>query len=298
MRSALNIVELPEASKGFTLVELLVVITIIVVLLSLLSPALDQAVYQAELAACGAKLKAFGSGLTSGATAYRRAYPTRQVLGLPISVSMPAGAGTSAALDDRPILREYLGVSLNKALNDPLTKAVDIDGSKPNSSVQGSYAMWFSWNTGENERSMRKLGDRWTWSAGRDGAKGTADDVEYSFDLLAQDYHQRYSVTPYNLTSHPDHDQVLWQIAYKDAGGANANGITILGSETTSGWLLSGADEFGALDYNLAFADGAVIRYAKVTGHDTDERMTRVPITRAPPGAESATVDWYRVPKP
>lgn len=282
---------------GFTIVELLVVITIIVILLALLAPAMDQAIYEAELAVCGAKLKAFGGGLSSGAVAHRRAYPQRLVVGLPISVSMPAGAGSSAALDDRPALRNYIGGSLNAALNDPLTKAVDIDGSRNSTSVQVSYAMWFSWNTGSDERSMRKLGDRWTWSGGPDGAKGTADDIEYSFNLLAQDYHQRYS-TPYNLTSHPDHDQILSQIAYEDAGGANVNGVTILGSETTSGWLLWGADDFGSLDYNMAFADGAVIRYATVTGHDTDERMTRVPVARSPPGRADATVDWYRVPKP
>jgi len=38
--------------RAFTLIELLVVITIIVVLLALLIPALDKAIYQAELAMC------------------------------------------------------------------------------------------------------------------------------------------------------------------------------------------------------------------------------------------------------
>src|ERR1041385_5328344 len=47
---------------AFTLIELLVVITIIVVLLALLTPALDRAVYQAELASCGGRLKALGAG--------------------------------------------------------------------------------------------------------------------------------------------------------------------------------------------------------------------------------------------
>ena len=41
-----------RAQSAFTLVELMVVITIIVLLLALMMPALDKAVYQAELASC------------------------------------------------------------------------------------------------------------------------------------------------------------------------------------------------------------------------------------------------------
>src|ERR1041384_4524111 len=47
----------PRLTTAFTLVELLVVVAIIVVLLSLLTPALDKAIYQAELAVCGADLR-------------------------------------------------------------------------------------------------------------------------------------------------------------------------------------------------------------------------------------------------
>jgi prepilin-type N-terminal cleavage/methylation domain-containing protein len=63
-----------RASRGFSLVELLVVITIIVVLLALLTPALDQAIYQAELAACGAQLKGIGTGVLTYAAASRQSY--------------------------------------------------------------------------------------------------------------------------------------------------------------------------------------------------------------------------------
>ena len=45
------------AKSAFTLIELLVVVTIIVVLLAMLTPALDKAIYQAELAVCGAHKK-------------------------------------------------------------------------------------------------------------------------------------------------------------------------------------------------------------------------------------------------
>ena len=48
------------ATSGFTLVELLVVITIITVLLAMLTPAMDQAMEVAMKAKCGANLHTFG----------------------------------------------------------------------------------------------------------------------------------------------------------------------------------------------------------------------------------------------
>src|SRR5688500_13745385 len=64
-------------TRGFTIVELLVVITIIVILLALLMPGMDRAIYQAELAVCAAKLDAVSSGTTLYALNHRRAYPYR-----------------------------------------------------------------------------------------------------------------------------------------------------------------------------------------------------------------------------
>ena len=47
-------------NTAFTLIELLVVVTIIVVLLALLTPALDTAIEQANIAVCGSHLKGIG----------------------------------------------------------------------------------------------------------------------------------------------------------------------------------------------------------------------------------------------
>lgn len=55
-----------KATHGFSLIELLVVVTIIVVLLALLTPALDKAMEQAERAVCGANQR----GVVSGAVMY------------------------------------------------------------------------------------------------------------------------------------------------------------------------------------------------------------------------------------
>src|SRR3970040_128099 len=68
----------PPMKRGFTLIELLVVITIIVVLLALLTPALDKAIYQAELAVCATHLKTIANGAALYAGEYKRRWPYRQ----------------------------------------------------------------------------------------------------------------------------------------------------------------------------------------------------------------------------
>src|SRR5687767_13925462 len=66
------------ARRGFMLIQLLVVIGIIVILLAILTPALDRAMYSAELAACGSTMKGLAlSGLTY-AFDHNRVYPSRR----------------------------------------------------------------------------------------------------------------------------------------------------------------------------------------------------------------------------
>src|SRR5687767_12600186 len=64
-------------SKAFSLVELLVVVTIITVLMALLAPAMDQAIYQAELAVCGANQRTTAGAVTLYAAGNKRSYPYR-----------------------------------------------------------------------------------------------------------------------------------------------------------------------------------------------------------------------------
>src|ERR1051325_2010409 len=93
-----------KSNAGFTVVELLVVITIIVVLLSLLAPAMDRAIYQAELAVCESRLKAIGTGSQVYAMDYQRHYPVRsavQVATQPTGPWRPNELADGLGNDDR-----------------------------------------------------------------------------------------------------------------------------------------------------------------------------------------------------
>src|SRR5688572_16271253 len=103
---------------AFTLIELLVVVAIIVVLLAMLTPALDKAIYAAELTVCGANMKVIGTAVTSYASNQRRYYPNRTLAeNRAMNIS---GNGK----DFRPAISPYL--SINKNLIDPFCKPVDI----------------------------------------------------------------------------------------------------------------------------------------------------------------------------
>lgn len=61
--------------RGFTLVELLVVVAIITILVALLLPTITQARFSARLAICKSNLRSFGTALSSYAGDYRAWYP-------------------------------------------------------------------------------------------------------------------------------------------------------------------------------------------------------------------------------
>src|ERR1041385_499150 len=170
---------------AFTLVELLVLMTIIVILLTLLTPAIDRAMYQAELAVCMSKLHVVTTGAIAYASGNKRHYPDRPSFratsakggARPFLIyGGNSGAAKSAAytLDDRAILRQFL--SINKTLLCPFVLPVDLDGADKNSYVASSYELYFGFQyTGLP--GMFKLGDRLVFDDNRSNVLAADTDV-------------------------------------------------------------------------------------------------------------------------
>src|SRR5688500_8442249 len=100
--------------RAFTLIELLVVAAIIAVLIALLLPALDAAIYQAELTQCGANQGSMAMALQIYAAKHQRRYPHRPDIGeAAMATTQLRGAGVSVNYTGN--LKGY--VSLNRQFN-------------------------------------------------------------------------------------------------------------------------------------------------------------------------------------
>ncbi len=245
------------ARCAFTLIELLVVVAIITILLALLMPALDKAVYQAELTVCGARLKAITTGVTSYATGNKRSYPNRP--GVTLDGGYQPVFLLDNAYDDRVLLRPYMPI--NTTLEDPLCAKVDLEDTAASVYVFAGYDLWFGWNyhpNGISQKGMNRMGDRFTW--------------DRSFNLLAGDY-DILQDGQFAVGSHPDRDGLMVNSPFQN----RTSGGNIC---TYSQWGASNAKPRGLIDMNFAYDDGSVRRLNGMATNPVDDpRMLRLPYT-------------------
>ena len=258
-----------RSPDAFTLIELLVVITIIVVLLALLAPAIDRAVYRAELAVCAARLNATGETVLTYAMENKRHYPGRVGLDDPPSPRRVSDIKTDSG-DDRPGMKSYMP-ALNAMFQCPLTGKADLEGSLDSSYVIGSYVRWYGFQYATTSGlgsgfvgtaspttkvaangGMRRMGDALGWT----DAFGP-----HSFRVLAGDL---YVVNNWVQSAHPDKDGALFDRVVQDGplnDDASAAGVaSALQYYTFSCWNRGNQPVRGAIDRNLVMDDRSVLQ--------------------------------------
>jgi prepilin-type N-terminal cleavage/methylation domain-containing protein len=265
--------------SGFTLIELLVVITMIVVLLALLTPALDQSIYQAELAVCGAQQKGIIAGGQQYAVNFKRHYPHRAGMRTNWEPEfLYVGNPNGPQHDTRKAIKGYVDL---KALVDPLCKEVDLSLNSTNTNtdpnqiwVISSYNLWWDaqYNSGTVRfKGMFKVGDKFTW---RDLNDPQAPELAFGLILNDRDsYNPAPGLGNEAHFSHPDADGVLVNVALQDepftVGPVSNLHVTI------SFWRGETTHLRGPVDGNYGYDDGSVQRKARVG--IADERMVRIP---------------------
>lgn len=255
------------SKKGFTLIEVLVVVGIVVILLAILVPVINKAIYQSELAACGADLKGMTTSFLMYANDNIRVYPqvTETRLGGPEWIAFSQiGLDASYRHDLRPLVEPYMVLSSFHCVLSPDISFEYADTGRPapgtNVLVVSNYLIWAGWRLDAKESVMVRVGDRWSWQGTRFRVlAGDSDGAEDNGNGLAS-------------ASHPDENGVMVGEAHQNSGGF-----------TWSDWDSTPSLKRGTLDNNFAMDDGAVIRYNDVLLKDP--RMKRV-------------YEYYQVPQP
>lgn len=291
--------------KAFTLIELLVVVTIIVILLALLTPALDKAIYQAELVVCMTNQRAAVTGLHMYTVDFKRRYPHRggvndEANTVNKGISFSSWRDTSLRTvdpfgdyDDRAALKGY--IVLNSHLNCPLNPELDLDNDletpdpMARSNTECPYQLWYGFQFRRNgdgtpEPGLLKLGDRlrftdWTDLSGRTAV----------FDVLVSDMDDFLIPNNVVLGTHPDRDGVMGHLFQQD-----------FALFTISRWQSAGTVKRGLIDRNFAHGDGSASRIAEITVSDSqDEKrgLERVPIFSNGGGYNGSVGQYSTLPK-
>ena len=283
-------------SHGFTLVELLVVVALITILLAMLMPAMEKAVYAADLVRCGANLDATVGGALLYAMDFQRAYPAAEIprdAGYQPDLIGRRDNNNQSKRDVRPIVTGYMNL---RQWLDPLCGRIDlsIEANDADTRVFANYDIWFSFryeyssddgSTAVPRKGLRRTGDRFEALDSRYGTGQT-----YAYRLIASDK-SLVRLDSGTQSSHPDPDgRMAANTGQNDTRNpaAELGNIAVGGTKLTSSrWGAGGgiAQRRGLLDLNFGYDDGSVVRLEGVTIEDDRLRP-------APAHSNDGVPDW------
>lgn len=260
-------------NNGFSLVEMMIVVSIMALLLVLLVAGVSKTLYAADLAKCSTQLRAIASGSQMYAMDQRRHYPIAPGGRHPIAHFLGSDRPTTRQYDLRPVVERYIDVRLWVC---PLSPRISLAAEDTGEgSAYSSYIFWMAWQYRPRdlpvERGMFRLGDRWTW----DGRP---------FNLLVVDTDNNVS-NDNAFSSHPDHEGVMSSYRYQNQP-ADFDPQPF----TQSGWQAEDVRR-GRIDFNSAHDDGSIRRISGV--EPVDSRMQRVPLIATVRDVEPV---WLNVP--
>jgi prepilin-type N-terminal cleavage/methylation domain-containing protein len=277
-------------ARGFTLIELLVVITIIVLLLALIAPALDKAIYRAELVVCGSNLHGIVLGAQQYAISNARSYPHRRLIDeggtfwqRPDYLQDP-----TKFIDDRTAMQEYIDLGLMVC---PLAGKVDLKNTMDDSNVFSTVALRFGfrWKLPAGGRGMLRLGDKFEWRRNYYGV------MVHDWEIVGES-------SNLVISTHPDRDGVMRQSVVQDSGDADFRYLPGSGDDlvrfTFARWQSSTTWKRGAAEYNFAYDDGSVrfldnVLVSTADGARAEERMIRVPVSANGEVWTGGAGGWY-----
>jgi len=232
-----------------------------VVLLALLVPAMDTAVYQAELTVCAGNVKGFAQGLTTYAFDHKRHYPLRIVAGHTQPHDLADPNPTQPIQDNRPFLRPYVPI---QTFEDPLTPQITYDDLPQDTQIHAPYKLWYNWRFPGGTRSNR-IGSPFSW---RDRA----------YTVLVADYDEYQQ--GFLTSNHPDRAGTMAPQKF-DAVDASQDPLVPLytGGNTVlslARWLDTPAFDRTGLDLNFAYQDASVRRLSDLAINDA-QRTEKVP---------------------
>lgn len=250
-----------RCETAFTLVELLVVVSIITVLVALIIPSMEEAVYQAKLAACASNMKVVATAATTYAQDNQQFYPKRNEAydwdALMIRSQNWGG------FDLRPKFQPYMTLP---SFNDPLLGGLDFSDSanEPDAQLFCNFNIYTGLPRGDASQSvMNRVGERFEFT---DTLSEPGVEREYRFSVLACDRDMNWN---WSAASHPDRIGFIFRQVYQNDPRWNP-------PMTLAQWGRWGKKS-RPVDLNYAYEDLSVRRYDGVTRDD--ERMAKVSAT-------------------